>query len=486
MAELEETLGGLAAKARRLLAKNGDVGEENTKAVLVEPLLEALGWDTRDLEEVQREFRYKPQDNPVDYALLVSGKPRLFVEAKGLGRDLGQHKWKTQAVNYANTAGVEWCVLTDGNFWQVYKSNAPGDLEQKLFLETWLHSPEGRTPPYEPQYVLSLLARDKLAENEIETLWQVLNVDRRGREALLDMMETKNQSLVRLVRKWTGLTRKEVEAFLTRAEVSIETPPVSVGGTQAVHRPRLPKRAQMAGGEPGLLWVRGKGVAARGRQTADGFVVLRGSQAVADAAPHLEGSPLRLRKELIEEGVLARAGEHLEFQRDHTFRSPSAAAGVVLGRSAAGPKEWQDEQRRSLKQLQEARAAGGTGEHVDRTQPLGVEGPAPRRARRGREPRVPGLPTQRQLEVPLLRAILKRGGVVQVRAQGREVDEELADEFGLTDMQRRTTFPDRPGSVWSNRIRWTRMALVQKGDLDGSQRGVWRVTEQGRRRAEQA
>ncbi|MHC5035088.1 MAG: hypothetical protein ACYTFZ_08635 [Planctomycetota bacterium] len=57
------------------------------------------------------------------------GKPRLFVEAKSLGRDLGQHKWKAQAVNCANTAGVEWCVLTDGNFWQVYKSNAPGDLD---------------------------------------------------------------------------------------------------------------------------------------------------------------------------------------------------------------------------------------------------------------------------------------------------------------------------------------------------------------------
>jgi len=195
MAELREAVTALTAKARRLLAMDGLVGEENTKAVLVEPMLQALGWDTHDLDEVQREFRYKSQDNPVDYALLVSAKPRLFVEAKSLGRDLGQHKWRIQAVNYANTSGVEWCVLTDGNFWQVYKSNAPGDLDQKLFLETWLYSADGRTPPYGPGYVLSLLARDKLAEKQIEMLWQALNVDRRGREALLALIETPDPSL---------------------------------------------------------------------------------------------------------------------------------------------------------------------------------------------------------------------------------------------------------------------------------------------------
>ncbi len=350
MAELNDTLIALSAKAKRLMAKNGQIGEENTKAVLVEPVLQALGWDTHDLDEVEREFRYKSQDNPVDYALFVSGRPRLFVEAKGLGRDLGNHKWKSQTVNYANTAGVEWCVLTDGNFWQVYKSNAPGDLEQKLFLETWLYNPSGRTPPFEPNYVLSLLARDKLAENAIETLWQVLNVDRKGREALLAMVQAKDQSLVRLIRQRADLTQKQVEAFLNRAEVTVETP-ISMG------------------------------------------------------------APLPLK---------------------------------------------QGKKPNIIKKME----------------------------RRGRTPRVPGLPTQRQLEVPLLQAILRRGGSVNVRIQGDDIDAELADQFSLTTEQRSITFPDRAETMWSNRIRWTRMRLVQNGDLDGSQRGIWRVTEQGQQRAE--
>jgi len=345
MAELPDAIAGLTGKARRLLAKNGQVGEANTKAALVEPMLETLGWDIRDLDEVQQEYRYKSQDNPVDYALFISGKARLFVEAKSLGRDLGQHKWKSQTVNYANTAGVEWCVLTDGNFWQVYKSNAPGDLEQKLFLETWLHNPDGRTPPYEPHYVLSLLARDKLAENAIETLWQVLNVDRKGREALLAMVEVRDKSLVRLVRKRAGLTQRQVEAFLSRAEVTVETPRAAVG-------------------------------------------------AVGQARPRRKA----------------------------------------------------------------------------------VKGKRQRR----------GLPSQRALELPLLRARLARGGVVSVRKDGAEIDAALAREHGVGEQEQKAVLSDGKTTAWSNRIRWTRLRLVKSGDLDGSERGVWRVTEQGRRRAEGA
>jgi len=43
---------------------------------------------------------------------------------------------------------------------------------------------------------------------------------------------------------------------------------------------------------------------------------------------------------------------------------------------------------------------------------------------------------------------------------------------------------NRKETVWSNLIRWTRMALVRKGDVDGSRRGIWALTEQGRKRAE--
>jgi hypothetical protein len=43
MAALREALDSLAIRARQLLATNKEVGEQNTKAVLIDPMLEALG-----------------------------------------------------------------------------------------------------------------------------------------------------------------------------------------------------------------------------------------------------------------------------------------------------------------------------------------------------------------------------------------------------------------------------------------------------------
>ena len=48
------------------------------------------------------------------------GKPRLFVEAKALGRNLDDPKWASQIMGYASVAGVEWVVLTDGNEYRIY------------------------------------------------------------------------------------------------------------------------------------------------------------------------------------------------------------------------------------------------------------------------------------------------------------------------------------------------------------------------------
>jgi len=89
------------------------IGEQNTKASLIEPVIAALGWDTRDPDEVHREYRRRRSDNPVDFALLLR-TPRLFIEAKGFGENLDDPRWGNQIIGYASSAGVEWVALTDG------------------------------------------------------------------------------------------------------------------------------------------------------------------------------------------------------------------------------------------------------------------------------------------------------------------------------------------------------------------------------------
>jgi hypothetical protein len=145
------------------------LGEENTKASLIEPILEALGWAIRDPDEVHREFRSDPRDNPVDYSLALLRKPRLLVESKGLGEDLTERKWIGQILGYATVAGVEWCVLTDGDEYRIYNAAAGSlDAEEKLFCQIKLSS----TPPETAARTLRLLSRGNMEDNLIDALWK--------------------------------------------------------------------------------------------------------------------------------------------------------------------------------------------------------------------------------------------------------------------------------------------------------------------------
>jgi hypothetical protein len=108
------------------------------------------------------------------------------------------------------------------------------------------------------------------------------------------------------------------------------------------------------------LYLKAKGVVARGYDNDEGFVVLEGSEAVGDkkTTPKAPASLLNLRQSLVERGVLVADGDHFKFTQDYTFNSSSQAASVSLGHGVAGPTVWKDDQGRTLKAIQQA-AIGG-------------------------------------------------------------------------------------------------------------------------------
>jgi len=110
------------------------MNESNTRVLLIEPVLDALGWDTQDVNVVTREYRVF-DGKYLDYALSLSGRPSLFIEAKALGTNLDDPKVVAQTVNYANNEGVIWCVLSDGQRYRVFKANEPVAMNKKLVFE---------------------------------------------------------------------------------------------------------------------------------------------------------------------------------------------------------------------------------------------------------------------------------------------------------------------------------------------------------------
>lgn len=106
------------------------------------------------------------------------------------------------------------------------------------------------------------------------------------------------------------------------------------------------------------LFLKAKGIEARGIDSAEGFIVRAGSTAVKMEVPSIQPYMRELRRLLIRKEVLVDAGRVWKMAQDYAFNSPSTAAGVMLGRSANGRVEWKDGNGRTLKEIQEAEASG--------------------------------------------------------------------------------------------------------------------------------
>lgn len=97
-----------------------------------------------------------------------------------------------------------------------------------------------------------------------------------------------------------------------------------------------------------------KGIKAEGRLSPNGFVVLKGSQAVLTERASSQKWPwaMNMRQRLKDEGVLVAKSDAFEFVNDAEFTSPSSAAAVIHGGHANGLTAWKDKNGKTLKEIE--------------------------------------------------------------------------------------------------------------------------------------
>ena len=131
-------------------------GEARTRAVLIDPLLRALGWDVSDPAIVALELPVQCDGKNInaDYALLKpKGDPVAIVEARKLGTRLDEQIKQT-----SDYAKARYAVLTNGDTWQVYDQKA----EEKPILNVSI----AETPAHELALDLLLLWRRNLSSGQ--------------------------------------------------------------------------------------------------------------------------------------------------------------------------------------------------------------------------------------------------------------------------------------------------------------------------------
>jgi predicted type IV restriction endonuclease len=133
MANLLKVIEGIKAD-QRVLA----LDEALTKNGVILPILNELGWNPFNIDEVQPE--YTVASKRVDYALRVNNHNKAFIEVKKLGTDLEKHQ--KQLLDYSFQEGVRLAILTNGIAWWFYLPLLEGSWEQRKFYTIDIYDQE--------------------------------------------------------------------------------------------------------------------------------------------------------------------------------------------------------------------------------------------------------------------------------------------------------------------------------------------------------
>lgn len=241
MRNLIHSLRDLQPKLQRLRGRA--LKETPTRAIFIDPILEALGWDVRDPDAVELEYATADRQ-VVDYALKLDHEPVLLVEAKSLGDPLTSGRAVTQVTGYAAKMGVVWCILTNGARWQVYRSLGRGEPRPKPVFEVSLDPREdnGATLPQIAERMWRF-SRDGLAGGKLDDIGRQASLDDRVRKGLDGLMTQPPPKLVRAVREILGdhaLTSQGIQESLVRVWSRLHAPSPNAG---ARHDPTSSQRA---------------------------------------------------------------------------------------------------------------------------------------------------------------------------------------------------------------------------------------------------
>lgn len=106
--------------------------EESAKFHVIAPILDALGWDPYDGEQVLFEYSVGgKKGGRVDIALREGGRVIAIIEAKAPHSDLTAHV--EQVLGYAFHEGVDICALTTGKEWWLFLPREGGEPQKRRF-----------------------------------------------------------------------------------------------------------------------------------------------------------------------------------------------------------------------------------------------------------------------------------------------------------------------------------------------------------------
>lgn len=175
--------------------KDKSINEQNTRMILIEPLLSFLGWDTSNIGEIFREHPTSSK-NPVDYKLQINDQI-LYIEAKKLSAKLSS-EFQRQITTYAFHDNIPYCVLTNGKKYQIFETlkNAQ-NLSEKLILEIDLVDKEKDITS--KVKALNFMSKESVSKGKLKEIDEYFTLRNKVEEAIQTIFLNPNAKFIDII-----------------------------------------------------------------------------------------------------------------------------------------------------------------------------------------------------------------------------------------------------------------------------------------------
>jgi predicted type IV restriction endonuclease len=185
---LQSKIATIKNKVEQRSAHGLPTSEADTERIVIEPLLEVLGYDDWQIIQHGRDADTK---GVPDYTIIYGSDNKWMLEAKSITHSLHIGDAQ-QVVNYANNLGAEWAVLSNGRSWHIYNAHLAKPLNQKLMFQiSDLFSQEDAAE------TLSLLSRASMQDNRLSEAWSRQRIT----TLIAEQLTTQDSEARRLLRR---------------------------------------------------------------------------------------------------------------------------------------------------------------------------------------------------------------------------------------------------------------------------------------------
>lgn len=142
--------------------KHPNLDQANTKAKIIEPLIDILGWNKYS-EDVVLNYQIEigTKKFTADYALQLNNSPRILIKVQALGKTVSDQEIN-KLIKYCKKENIKWLINSNGEILEIYDSGNGISKEQAQLkqIKTTNLTNEVKT--------LNLITKEKIKENLVK------------------------------------------------------------------------------------------------------------------------------------------------------------------------------------------------------------------------------------------------------------------------------------------------------------------------------